>query len=72
MLSYIRVGANDIPLSGRFYTAILTPLGYRKQEVPNGIEFTFPDVPGGPRGPAAVYTTGSWQRLYDGLSGRNA
>ena len=55
MLSYIRVGANDIPLSGRFYTAILTPLGYRKKEVPNGIEFTFPDMPGRSRGPAAVY-----------------
>ncbi len=55
MLSYIRIGANDIPLSGRFYTAILTPLGYRKREVPNGIEFTFPDMTGQPRGPAAVY-----------------
>ena len=55
MLSYIRVGANDIPLSGRFYTAILTPLGYRKKEVPNGVEFTFPDGPGQDRGPAAVY-----------------
>ncbi len=55
MLSYIRVGANDIPLSGRFYTAILTPLGYRKKEVPNGVEFTFPEVPGQSPGPAAVY-----------------
>ena len=53
MLSYIRVGANDIPLSGRFYTAILTPLGYTKKDVPNGIEFTYPDAAsraGGPRG----------------------
>ena len=55
MLSYIRVGANDIPLSGRFYTAILTPLGYKKKDVPNGIEFTFPEMPGQPCGPAAVY-----------------
>ena len=62
MLSYIRVGANDIPLSGRFYTAILTPLGYRKQEVPNGIEFTFPDVSGGLCGPAAIYVA----KPYDG------
>ncbi len=62
MLSYIRVGANDIPLSGRFYTAILTPLGYRKKEVPNGIEFTFPDGPGRDRGPAEVYVA----KPYDG------
>ena len=62
MLSYIRVGANDIPLSGRFYTAILTPLGYTKKDVANGIEFTFPDVPGQSRGPAAVYVA----KPYDG------
>lgn len=55
MLSYIRIGANDIPLSGRFYAAILTPLGYTKKDVVNGIEFTYPDVPGRASGPAAVY-----------------
>jgi len=62
MLSYIRVGANDVPLSGRFYTAILTPLGYRKKEVPNGIEFAFPDEPDRSPGPAAVYVA----KPYDG------
>lgn len=62
MLSYIRVGANDTALSGRFYTAILTPLGYRKEEVPEGIEFTFPDRPGRSPGPAAVYVA----KPYDG------
>jgi hypothetical protein len=36
MLSYITVGANDVPLSGRFYTAILTPLGYEKNDVAKG------------------------------------
>ena len=62
MLSYIRVGSNDIPLSGRVYTAILTPLGYRKKEVPNGIEFTYRDGLGGSSGPAAVYVA----KPYDG------
>ncbi|MEO1543196.1 MAG: hypothetical protein AAFR75_04160 [Pseudomonadota bacterium] len=79
MLSYIRIGANDIPLSGRFYTAILTPLGYRKKEVPDGIEFTFPDVPGQSRGPPrgvpgkTIRRKGGdrWQRLYDGLRSRD-
>ena len=35
MLSYITVGANDLPSSGRFYAAILTPLGYEKKEAEN-------------------------------------
>ena len=43
MLSYITVGANDVPRSGRFYTAILAPLGYAKQETAEGIAFTVPD-----------------------------
>ena len=46
MPSYITVGANDVPRSGRFYTAILTPLGYEKKEAANGVGFTSPDVPG--------------------------
>ena len=62
MLSYIRVGANDVPLSGRFYAAILIPLGYRRTDVPNGVEFTYPDVPGQSCGPAAVYVA----KPYDG------
>ncbi|MEM7119726.1 MAG: VOC family protein [Pseudomonadota bacterium] len=62
MLSYIRIGSNDIALSGRFYAAVLTPLGYTKKDVPNGIEFTFPDVPEGSFGPAAVYVA----KPYDG------
>lgn len=55
MLSYIRIGSNDIPRSGRFYAAILVPLGYVKQEAPMGVAFAFPDAPGRPHGPAAVY-----------------
>lgn len=62
MLSYIRVGANDVALSGRFYSAILPPLGYRKQEVPGGFEFIFPDSPGRSLGSPAIYLG----RPYDG------
>lgn len=62
MLSYIRVGANDVPRSGRFYAAVLMPLGYTMKEVPEGFEFTFPEVLGGPHGPAAVYVG----KPYDG------
>lgn len=59
MLSYITVGANDLAGSGRFYTAVLTPLGYRKRETAEGIEFTLPDGSGGS---AAVYV----KKPFDG------
>ena len=59
MLSYITVGANDVAASGRFYTAVLTPLGYEKKESPEGIAFTAPAVPGGS---ATVYV----KKPYDG------
>jgi hypothetical protein len=54
MLSYITVGANDVPRSGRFYTAILIPLGYEK-EAANAVEFTLPDVPDRANGLGAMY-----------------
>jgi len=59
MLSYITIGANDVPRSGRFYTAILTPLGYEKKEAADGIEFTSRDRV---NGPGAVYV----KKPYDG------
>lgn len=62
MLSYIRVGANDITLSGRFYTAILTPLGYRRTALPDGIEFALPEAPGQAGGPVVLYLA----KPYDG------
>lgn len=54
MLGYITVGANDVPRSGRFYAAILTPLGYAAKEAADGVEFTPPDGVGGA---VAVYVT---------------
>jgi hypothetical protein len=62
MLSYITVGANDVPRSGHFYTAILTPLGYAKKEAADAVEFTLPDVPDRANGPGAVYV----KKPYDG------
>ena len=55
MPGYITVGANDLPRSGRFYTAILTPLGYQKTETASGVEFIAPKLPGWANGPGAVY-----------------
>lgn len=45
MLSYIMIGANDLPSSGRFYSAILTPLGYEQTDAGNAVVFSLSDVP---------------------------
>jgi catechol 2,3-dioxygenase-like lactoylglutathione lyase family enzyme len=55
MLSYITIGANDLPASARFYTAILVPLGYHAKETVHGIEYTWPADSVPARHPAAVY-----------------
>ena len=55
MLGYIRVGANDVSASARFYGAILIPLGYVRENEPEGVAFTFPTGTGQAHGPAAIY-----------------
>lgn len=55
MLNYITVGANDVPRSGRFYTAILTPLGYERKDAADSVEFTLPGAPDRINGSGAVY-----------------
>ena len=42
MLSYLTIGANDIPRSERFYTAVLVPLGYEKAEQKDAVIYTLP------------------------------
>jgi len=55
MLSYITIGADDLPRSGRFYAAVLVPLGYRMTQTAEGIEFAWPEPPDRPGGAATVY-----------------
>ena len=62
MLSYITVGANDVARSGRFYAAVLVPLGYDMKETAHGVEFTMPKVPGRGGGAGAVYV----KKPFDG------
>ena len=62
MLSYLMVGANDIPRSERFYTAVLVPLGYEKAEQKDGVTYTLPDIPDRLNSPCAVYD----KKPYDG------
>ena len=63
MLGYIILGANDIPRSERFYTAVLVPLGYEKTEQKGAAIYTLPDSPERFNGPCAVYV----RKPYDGL-----
>lgn len=62
MLSYVIVGANDLPRSERFYTAVLGPLGYQKAEQKDGVAYTLPDSPDRLDSPCAVYV----KKPYDG------
>jgi catechol 2,3-dioxygenase-like lactoylglutathione lyase family enzyme len=62
VLSYITIGANDIPRSERFYTAVLVPLGYEKAEQNDTQIYTLPDLPDCFNGPGTVYVT----KPYDG------
>lgn len=46
MISYVSVGADDIPRAKRFYSAFLPALGYGLEEGPEGLSYVLP-VPHG-------------------------
>lgn len=46
MISYVTVGADDIALAKRFYTAFLPALGYGLEEGPEGLSFALPVAEG--------------------------
>ncbi|MCG3266719.1 VOC family protein [Yoonia sp. I 8.24] len=46
MIAYVAVGADDIALAKRFYTAFLPKLGYDLKEGPEGLSFALPVAPG--------------------------
>lgn len=62
MLSYTTIGANDIPRSERFYTAVLVPLGYEKAGQEDAVTYTLPDSPDRFNGPGVLYVV----KPYDG------
>lgn len=62
MLSYITIGANDIQRSERFYTAILSPLGYERRDESNAVIYSLLDVPDRYNGLGAIYV----KKPYDG------
>ena len=46
MISYVTVGADDIPRAKRFYSALLPALGYGLTEGPEGLSYALPVEPG--------------------------
>ena len=46
MISYVTVGADDLDLAKRFYSAFLPGLGYALSEGPEGLSFVLPVPPG--------------------------
>ncbi len=48
MISYVTVGADDIPRAKRFYSAFLPALGYELKEGPEGLSYALPERPGQP------------------------
>ncbi|WP_136441093.1 VOC family protein [Pacificoceanicola onchidii] len=51
MISYVTVGADDIPGAKRFYAAFLPALGYTLEEGPEGLSYCLPQTPGQPAPP---------------------
>lgn len=46
MIAYVTVGADDLALAKRFYTAFLPALGYGLREGPEGLSYALPVAPG--------------------------
>ncbi|MGO4854544.1 VOC family protein [Phaeovulum sp. W22_SRMD_FR3] len=46
MISYVTVGADDIPRAKRFYAAFMPALGYGLREGPEGLSYALPVQPG--------------------------
>ena len=60
MIAYVTVGADDLTLAKRFYTAILPPLGYGLEEGPEGLSFALPGSEGQPARAADFYVKPSF------------
>ena len=46
MIAYVTIGADDLVLAKRFYTAFLPALGYTLEAGPEGLSFALPVPPG--------------------------
>lgn len=55
MLSYTYIGANDVDASGRFYEAVLAPLGYEQEQAEGQYCFSLPGVADKSNGPGTIH-----------------
>lgn len=55
MLSYVMVGANEIPAAERFYSAFLPKLGYELETWKGKLIYSLPGTPDQHNGPGAFY-----------------
>lgn len=55
MLGYVTIGADDIERSGRFYDALLLPLGYERQVGEGYVQYALTGVADRDNGPGTVY-----------------
>jgi hypothetical protein len=62
MLSYLFIGANDVELSAQFYDAILSPLGYEKDQSEGQYCFSLPETSDKSNGPGSIHIA----RPFDG------
>lgn len=62
MIAYVTVGADDIKLAKRFYSAFLPVLGYGLEEGPEGLSYVLPVEPGQSLVPPDFYV----KRTFDG------
>jgi len=62
MLSYTMIGSNDLSASGRFYNAILLPLGYEVERWEKQLCYSMPGIEDQENGPGAFHVT----TPYDG------
>lgn len=60
MIGYVTVGADDIPLDERFYSAFLPNLGYVLDVSHEGLSYTIPDTSGRPHEPPDFYVKPPW------------
>ncbi len=62
MIAYVTVGADDIALARRFYSAFLLPLGYALNEGPEGLSYALPREPDQPFAPPDFYVKPPFDR----------
>ncbi len=62
MIGYVTVGADDIDLAERFYSAILPSLGYRLEVSNDGVSYVLPGPRDGAFHPPDFHVKHPWDR----------